>query len=287
MIDSSTRLYALIGNPVSGSKSPWIHNHIFKTCDLPGAYLAFDVAKEQLNHAVEGMKALNVKGINVTIPYKTEIMSFLDEVDPLADQLGAVNTIVCEDGKWKGYNTDGLGLIAVLKRHIPDFEDKKVLVLGAGGAARGICGILAQSSLTEMGIWNRTPERAVQLSDAINFNKRENNKMNIIPVASVEMFSNYDVVINTTSVGMAPDINQTPVDITSLNQKAIICDIVYKPHKTKLIREALAYGHKVIYGIEMLLEQALLAEQLWNGLSDEIIAKNRNELMTEFEALNK
>jgi shikimate dehydrogenase len=106
-------------------------------------------------------------------------------------------------------------------------------------------------------------------------------------VSSVEAFINYDVVINTTSVGMAPDIEQTPVEISSLNPDAIVCDIVYKPHKTKLIREALANGHKVIYGIEMLLEQALLAQELWNGLTYEVISKNRNELMTEFEALNK
>lgn len=287
MIDNSTNLYALIGNPVSGSKSPWIHNHIFETCHLPGAYLAFDIEKDQLRHAVVGMKALNVKGINVTIPYKTEIMTFLDEVDPLAEKLGAVNTIVCEDGKWKGFNTDGLGLIAVLKRHIADFEEKKVLVLGAGGAARGICGILAESGIAKMGIWNRTPERAIQLSEALNLSKSENGHIDITPVSSVKAFINYDVVINTTSVGMAPDIEQTPVEITSLNPDAIVCDIVYKPHKTKLIREALSNGHNVIYGIEMLLEQALLAQKLWNGLTDEVISKNRNELMTEFEALNK
>lgn len=287
MIDSSTNLYALIGNPVSGSKSPWIHNHIFETCHLPGAYLAFDIEKDQLSQAVVGMKALNVKGINVTIPYKTEIMTFLDEVDPLAEKLGAVNTIVCKDGKWKGFNTDGLGLIAVLKRHIADFEEKKVLVLGAGGAARGICGILAESKIAEMGIWNRTPERAIQLSEALNLSKSENGHFDITPVSSVKAFINYDVVINTTSVGMAPDIEQTPVEITSLNPDAIVCDIVYKPHKTKLISEALSNGHNVIYGIEMLLEQALLAQKLWNGLTDEVISKNRNELMTEFEALNK
>lgn len=285
MIDSSTHLYALIGNPVSGSRSPWIHNHIFNVCKISGVYLAFNVANDQLNHAVMGMKALNIKGINVTIPYKTDIMSYLDEIDPLAQKLGAVNTIVCDGGKWKGYNTDGLGLIAVLRRHLFEIENKKVLVLGAGGASRGICGILADSSIAKLGIWNRTTEKAVELVDTLNLIERKNVSIKAV-VSDVE-FVEYDIVINTTSVGMAPDIDQSPVDVALLNSNAIVCDIVYKPHNTKLLIDAVKQGHKVIYGIEMLLEQALLAQKLWNGLTDEVLAENRKALMTEFEALNK
>ena len=285
MIDSTTQLYGLIGNPIMGSRSPWIHNHVFNTCDIPGVYLAFNVESKQLGEAVSGLKALGVKGFNVTIPYKSDIIPFLDSIDPVAKQMGAVNTVVCKDGHWNGYNTDGPGLIAVLKRHVPDLEKQKILVLGAGGASRGICGTLVTTGVMQLGIWNRSSDKAMQLTEELQNIVREG--CTVTSVSSENCFSEYDVVINTTSVGMAPETECTPVSISLLKPDAVVCDIVYKPHRTLLLREAIKKGHPVVFGIEMLIEQALLAQQLWNGLTEDDLSENRKALMAEFEGFHK
>lgn len=285
MIDSTTQLYGLIGNPVLGSRSPWIHNHVFNTCGIPGVYLAFNVASNRLGEAVSGLKALGIKGFNVTMPYKSDIIPLLDDIDPIAKQMGAVNTVVCKDGQLYGHNTDGPGLIAVLRRHVPELEQKKILVLGAGGASRGICGTLVSIKGVTLGIWNRSSDRAVQLAAELKHGKSEG--CTVTAVCSENAFSDYDVVINTTSVGMAPETECTPIDITLLKQGAVVCDIVYKPHLTLLLREAIHAGHPVIYGIEMLIEQALLAQKLWNDLKDDQIFEIRVALMKEFEGFHK
>ncbi len=285
MTDSATRLYGLLGNPVSGSKSPWIHNHVFESCDINGIYLAFAIAAEDLGSAVVGLKALKAQGLSVTIPYKTDIIPFMDSIDPMAEALGAVNTVVCNEGHWRGYNTDGSGLLAVIKRHVPDVGKLKVLVLGAGGASRGICGALVLGGVRQLGIWNRSPEKAQNLAAELKSLAMEDQ--DIIHMESEDAFSDFDLVINTTSVGMEPVIDVSPARVSSFRSGAAVCDIVYKPHRTRFIQEAEAAGHPVIHGIEMLIEQALLAQQLWNPLTDEQLAENRMELMEEFDGLKK
>lgn len=285
MTDSSTRLYGLLGNPVSGSKSPWIHNHVFESCDINGVYLAFTIAPEDLGSAVIGLKALKAKGLSVTIPYKTDIIPFMDSIDPMAEALGAVNTVVSSEGHWRGYNTDGTGLLAVIKRHVPDIAKLRVLVLGAGGASRGICGALVLGGVRQLAIWNRSSEKAQKLAAELKSLALEDQ--DIVHLESEDGFSDFDLVINTTSVGMEPEIHASPAHVSSFRSGATICDIVYKPHRTRFIQEAEAAGHPIIYGIEMLIEQALLAQQLWNPLSDEQLAKNRIELMEEFDGFNK
>lgn len=285
MIDSTTQLYGLLGNPIFGSRSPWIHNHVFNTCGIPGVYLAFNVESKRFGEAVSGLKALGIKGFNVTMPYKSDIIPFLDGIDPIAKQMGAVNTVVCKDGQFYGHNTDGPGLIAVLKRHVPELEQKKILVLGAGGASRGICGTLVSIKGVTLGIWNRSLDKAVQLAAELNHGKSEGRTVSA--VNSENCFSEYDVVINTTSVGMAPETECTPIAISFLKPGAVVCDIVYKPHLTLLLREAIHAGHPVIYGIEMLIEQALLAQKHWNDLKDDQLFEIREALMKEFEGFHR
>jgi shikimate dehydrogenase len=219
------------------------------------------------------------------MPYKSDIIPFLDDIDPIAEQMGAVNTVVCKEGHLYGHNTDGPGLIAVLRRHVPEFEQKKILVLGAGGASRGICGTLVSIKGVTLGIWNRSFDKAVQLAAELNPSKSEG--CIVTAVSSENCFSEYDVVINTTSVGMAPETECTPIQITFLKPGAVVCDIVYKPHLTLLLREAIHAGHPVIFGIEMLIEQALLAQKLWNDLTEDQIFEIREALMKEFEGLHK
>lgn len=285
MIDSTTRLYGLVGNPVSGSRSPWIHNRVFEIQAVPGAYLAFAVPPEALENAITGLKALNARGINVTIPHKTAIIPLLDSVDPMAEMLGAVNTVVCSDGHWRGHNTDGPGLLAVLKRHLNNIEDLRILILGAGGAARGICGALAREGVRCIGIWNRTPEKAALL--AVELQTLARTGQAFFHVADADAFAEFDLVINTTSVGMEPAVDAAPADVSGFSSGATVCDIVYKPHQTLFLKNALASGHPVIYGIEMLIEQALLAAQLWNPLSDADLSALRTGLIEEFEAFDK
>lgn len=285
MIDSTTQLYGLIGNPVLGSRSPWIHNHVFNTCGIPGVYLTFNVESKALAEAVLGLKALGVKGFNVTMPYKSDIIPLLDGIDPFAKQMGAVNTVVCKGGQFYGHNTDGPGLIAVLWRQVPELEQKKILVLGAGGASRGICGALASIKGIMLGIWNRSSDKAVQLAAELDHGKSEG--CTVASVCSENAFADYDVVINTTSVGMAPETEHTPININLLKQGAVVCDIVYKPHRTLLLREAIHAGYPVIYGIEMLIEQALLAQKLWNDLKDDQLFEIREALMKDFEGFHK
>ncbi|SCZ82018.1 shikimate dehydrogenase [Acidaminobacter hydrogenoformans] len=268
------RLYGLIGDPVTGSRSPWIHNTIFNALGLKAAYLAFHVEPTRLGASIAGFRAIGMGGFNITIPHKQTAIGHLDALDPFAEKLGAVNTVAITPEGLIGYNTDGPGLISVLRRKIGAIEDKKVLILGAGGAARGIAGSLLFNGVKDVGICNRTWTKA----DALIRDLEIFGKAHIV---DRENFKDYDLVINTTSVGMYPFEDATPVDIKYLHPEADVCDIVYKPRRTRLIREAEAAGHRVIFGIDMLIEQAVLAEKIWFNLTDEQVDHARELIHTE------
>jgi shikimate dehydrogenase len=168
MITANSRIAGLIGHPIAHSLSPQLHNHLYASLGLDMMYLAFDVKPDQLHAAVEGMLALGFVGFNITKPYKERIVDILDIIDPEAAIIGAVNTVKIQNGKLHGYNTDGPGLIEALKRENIEVEHKNVLVLGAGGSARSAGIYLAKENPASIRIWNRTPERAVILSDLIN-----------------------------------------------------------------------------------------------------------------------
>lgn len=282
-MDAETRLYGVIGKPVSGSKSPWIHNTLFEATGTNGAYLAFEIQEDQLTAALNGFRAQGAVGLSVTIPYKEAVIDWLDAVDPYAAALGAVNAVHFENGRSIGYNTDGPGLIKVLKQHDTQLADRRVLVLGAGGASRGICGALLDAGVQVVGLWNRTHERAVELAETLKDFAGSTGR--IQPEPDSASFHKYDVVINTTSVGMQPNVGDTPVEISVLKPGALVCDIVYKPHETRLIREARSSGHPVVYGVEMLIEQALLAQQIWNGYTEETLAPIRKKLLEQAIAM--
>lgn len=285
MIDSGTALHGLLGNPIAGTRSPWIHNTVFEQLGINGAYLAFTVEEKGLADAVRGLKALGVRGFNVTIPYKEAILPLLDRVDPPAARLGAVNTVVADNGVLTGFNTDGPGLAAVLRRHLGSLRGLRVLVLGAGGAARGICGALLEAGVSELALLNRSRERAEALMLELGSLRADGQGLTVLGPG--DSLAPYPLVINTTSVGMAPLNDAVPVALDSLAPGAAVCDIVYKPHWTRLLREAQGAGHPVIHGIEMLIEQALLAQQLWHGITEEQLAPLRQRLAWEFERFDK
>lgn len=262
----NSRRYALLGSPVSGSKSPLIHHTSFVFNEINATYEAFEVLPEQLGEALKAFILDGYSGFNITMPHKEAVLAFVDELDPLAEHMGAVNTLVVRNGKIRGYNTDGLGLAESLTHHGLVLQGLRVLVLGAGGAAKGICHALALSGVGRLDIYNRTLETAQALVLSLVEQYEVESKVFDLTEFDLEKahkLSGYDLVINTTSVGMIPNTESLPIEPEIFSKETVFCDIVYKPHETLFLRRARAMGAKCIYGIEMLIFQALLSEQLW------------------------
>ncbi len=268
VVSGKTSLCGLIGDPVEHSMSPAMHNAAFREVGIDYLYVPFRVKKEELGKAIEGMRALNIKGLNVTIPHKVDVLQFLDELDHLAEQIGAVNTIVNDDGVLRGYNTDGAGFLQALLERGIEPAGKNVVIMGAGGASRAISFILADRG-THLVILNRLLELdwAKELASRISqtFNKEvealELNRENLARV-----LDKAEILVNATSVGMSPNIDQTPVDSDLLRPGLVVFDIVYNPIKTRLLREAEAAGAETIGGLDMLIWQGAIAFEKWTGL---------------------
>ena len=267
MISGKTRLCGVIGDPVEHSMSPVMHNAAFREAGIDYLYAPFRVKKAELGQAIEGMRALNIKGLNVTIPHKVDVIQFLDELDPLAEKIGAVNTIVNDDGVLTGYNTDATGFLQALLERGIEVEGKNIVILGAGGASRAISFILADRG-AHLVILNRLLELdwAEGLAKRISqiFSKEvealELNRKNLTGA-----LDRADILVNATSVGMSPDVDQTPVDSDLLRPGLLVFDIVYNPLKTRLLREAEIAGAKTTSGIDMLIWQGALAFEKWTG----------------------
>jgi shikimate dehydrogenase len=265
LISGKTKVCGIIGDPIEHTMSPVMQNAAFGKLGLDYVYLAFHVRQEELDKAVAGMRALNIRGLNVTIPHKVTIIPFLDKLDPLAEKIGAINTIVNEDGVLTGYNTDATGFLqALLERGIKP-KEKKVIILGAGGAARAISFILAGRGAS-MVIMNRHSARAEDLARRIAQFFPEEVKTLALNEENLKMaLANADILINTTSAGMVPDVDETPVPAELLKKGLIVFDIVYNPVKTRLLREAETAGAQTMNGLDMLVWQGALAFEKWTG----------------------
>ena len=268
IVSGKTRICGLIGDPVEHSMSPTMQNAAFRKLGLDYLYLPFRVKKEEVGQAIAGMRALNIRGLNVTAPHKVAVVQFLDELDHLAGKIGAVNTIVNEDGVLTGHNTDATGFLqALLEREIEP-AGKRVVILGAGGAARAIAFVLAERGATLL-ILNRALELdwAEELARRLSatFSKKvealELKQENLAPA-----LGQADILVNATSVGMAPIANETPVPADLLHPNLIVYDIVYNPMKTRLLREAEAVGASTIGGVDMLVWQGALAFEKWTSM---------------------
>lgn len=261
----AVKLFLLLGDPVEGSLSPAMHNAAFRALGLNCAYVALDVPARSLADAIAGIRAMGVSGFNVTIPHKISVMNFLDELDGSASLAGAVNTVKNMRGKLVGFNTDGEGALRVLEAKIGPIKGKKVVLLGAGGAARAIVFSLVKAG-AELTIANRTVARARALASMVDQNLG-------VTIASIplnrarltKVLKDADVLINATSVGMSPNINQTLVTSSMMHRGLVVNDIVYKPLQTRLLREARRAGAKTIDGLGMLVHQGALAFEIWTG----------------------
>jgi shikimate dehydrogenase len=262
-ISGKTRVCCVIGDPIEHTLSPLIHNAAFKHLKLDLVYVAFRVRKEELENAVKGMRSLGIHGLNVTMPHKNAIIKYLDEVDSTAKFIGSVNTVLNNDGKLIGFNTDGVGALKALKENQVHLDGKKLLLLGAGGAAQAIAFQLA-SEVEEIRILSRDGEKAKQLAEALRekFNRKIVGDM--LSASTIkEQLKDADILVNATSVGMHPNPEQTLVNREWLKPNMAVMDIVYNPVETRLLRDAKSVGAKVVYGTEMLVFQGAASFEIW------------------------
>ncbi|MGM7721044.1 shikimate dehydrogenase [Metabacillus sp. Hm71] len=261
-------LYGVIGCPIKHSMSPDIHNDAFKEKHLNGYYHAFHVEPERLKESVQALKILGVKGFNVTIPHKISIIPYLDELDETAKIAGAVNTVINVEGRLIGHNTDGNGYVRSLTKILQKpIQEQKILIIGAGGAARGIYFTLAHQGCSEIDLCNRTVSKAEKLINECPFG--HTSKALSLEQAEQQL-ENYDVIIHTTAVGMHPNVEQKPLSVKHAKRTAVVSDIVYNPIKTSLLQEAEEQGLTIHNGVGMFVHQAALAFTLWTGIEPSI-----------------
>lgn len=262
-IKGSTNIVGLIGHPVEHSFSPPMHNAAFEALGMDYAYVAFDVDPSDLKSAIDGAKSLHIKGFNVTIPHKIQVMDYLDEIDEVAGLIGAVNTIDFKE--MKGYNTDGIGAIKAIEEVI-SVKDKNVVIAGAGGASRAISFYIAKYGAESLTILNRNVRKAQNMAeDVLNSGLIDSVRSGSISDIN-DCLIDADILIDTTPVGMHPHINDEPIALAEdMPEDLVVFDAVYNPNETVLLKEAIEAGAKPIYGIKMLLYQGAESFEIWTG----------------------
>jgi len=265
----STRVLCVIGHPVSHSLSPVMHNAAIEALNVDYVYVAFHVLPERLGEAVEGFRALEIAGVNVTLPHKERVIEYLDEIDETARAIGSVNTIVNSEGRLKGFSTDGPGFLRSVESEWGKVGGCRVLVLGAGGSAKAIAFELARIGC-EIVIANRTYSRAVDLAQSIGAWGQGACAIPLEREALAEAVQSVDLLINTTSVGMHPDVEATPFPPDLIRPGLLVYDLIYNPPRTKLVEEAEARGARALNGLKMLVYQGALSFEMWTGIKPPI-----------------
>lgn len=284
-INGKTRVCGLIGNPVEHTLSPVIHNHLAKTENRNLVYVPFLVEKDRVKEAVEGAYALNIHGLNVTVPYKSAVIPYLKEMDKLAENIGAVNTLVRTENGFKGYNTDMPGLLRAMETENYTIRGESVILLGAGGAARAVAMLCMEQEAKEIFLLNRSVEKAMAVAKEVNGIYKENK---IIPMA----LSDYRklperkyLAIQATSVGLYPNIRDAVIlEKAFYDRIAAAVDLIYNPYETRFMSMVKAHGGRAMNGLKMLLYQGIIAYELWNEVkipeetAEEILIKMKEEL---------
>lgn len=264
-------LYGLLGEKLGHSLSPEIHEPIFKELKIDGKYNLFSIEKERFSKAIESLKTLGVKGVNVTIPYKEEVIEQLDFISEEAKKIGAVNTIHIENGLAKGYNTDYYGFYKMLIRDSVEIKNNDFYILGAGGASRAVVHCLLDNGASSVVLVSRDKEKA-----RLKFKDVNIKVINYDELSSVD---NKYAIVNTTPCGMYPNIDNSAVNKETLNNFKVACDIVYNPEETKFLKLARELGLKTVGGLFMLVGQGVKAEEIWNNKS--IDNKIEEEIFSE------
>lgn len=264
----STKILGVFGHPISHSLSPVMHNAAIEALNIDYIYVPFHVLPEDLEKAVEGVRALNIAGVNVTIPHKEQIIGYLDEVSEYSKQIRSVNTVINVNGRLKGDTTDGLGFLKSAEVQWGKLDGCSVLVLGAGGSAKAICYALARIGCT-ITIANRTQERAEELSEGLQavFGSGKSRAVGLQREVLEEEIRKVELVVNTTSLGMYPNVDEIPLPPDLLRSDLLVYDLIYNPLKTRLVAEAQARGARAMTGLGMLVYQGALSFEMWTGLS--------------------
>ncbi|WP_409289396.1 shikimate dehydrogenase [Peribacillus sp. SCS-37] len=260
------KLYGVMGDPIKHSMSPDIHNDAFRRAGLMSEYVLFHVTSGHLGDAVRGARALGIGGFNVTVPHKTAIIPYLDEVDGLAGTIGAVNTVKNENGRLIGYNTDGPGYIRALKEKVRGtLADMHILLIGSGGAARGIFFSLMKDGVLQADICNRTLSKAEALIEDCPYGNGKSRALSLEEAGT--RLQDYDIIIQTTSSGMSPLTDEVPLRFEGgLKGGVLVSDIIYNPLETEFLKQAGSKGAAVQNGVDMFVYQAALAFEIWTGI---------------------
>lgn len=265
----NTKIVGVMGHPIKHSFSPLMHNIAFEISGLNFIYLPFDIPSNSLKDAMKGMVALGIKGFNVTIPLKEKILPLLKDVSEEANIIGAVNTVVNDDGILRGYNTDVAGVVESLNPFKDEIAGAKISVIGTGGGARSVIYALIRTfKVGQVNIINRTEQTAESLKEYFSVKMIHNDfkAHALVPPDLVETFRNSKLIINTTPMGMFPEIDDSATTIKDSFMKGqIVFDVVYNPVKTKLLRLAESQGATIITGLKMFVEQGAKAYELWTG----------------------
>lgn len=267
-ITGKTKVFGIFGYPVEHSASPLMHNAAFEACGLDCVYVPFPVPPGQLKAAVAGVRAMGLGGVNVTIPHKEAVAEILDDISPEAKLTGAVNTIINTDGRLTGYNTDGRGFLRSLEEEAGFLvQGKTVLILGAGGAARGVAVQLALAGAEKITIANRRPERSTAIADVVAGNTGAAAEVNdLAEKALAGAITAADLIVNTTPLGMFPGTEaMPPLPVELLGNRHLVADLIYNPTETTLLQKARAAGAQTLGGLGMLLYQGAIAFELWTG----------------------
>ncbi|MDH7602826.1 MAG: shikimate dehydrogenase [Armatimonadota bacterium] len=270
----STKVLGVFGHPISHSLSPIIHNAAIEALHIDYIYVPFHVLPEGLGDAVQGIRALQIVGVNVTIPHKERVIEYLDEVDETARTIGSVNTVVNIKGRLKGFSTDGHGFLRSVEAEWGKIDGCRALILGAGGSAKAVAFALAGVGC-EIVIANRTYSRAQELAELL---ESMGSKVGAIPLereALAGAVSSADLLVNTTSVGMHPDTDAVPIPADLIRPGLLVYDLIYNPPRTKLIQEAVAKGAKAINGLKMLVYQGALSFEMWTGIKPPVDVMER------------
>lgn len=282
-VKGTTKVCGIIGNPVEHSISPVLQNTLAKLTNTDLVYVPFKVNNEDIIEAIKGAYALNIFGLNVTVPHKSAVIDTLKDIDPLAKSINAVNTLVRIEGGYKGYNTDILGLKRELEDENISITDKEVILLGAGGAARAIAFLCASLKAKKVFILNRTLEKAMDIKNAVNdyYNSEICVAMKMEDADKLEKDSY--VAIQTTSVGLYPNVEDVCISDDAFYKKIEAgVDIIYNPANTKFMQLVEKNGGKAVNGLKMLLYQGVCAYELWNNIS-----VTKEQAMLVYDAMKK
>ncbi len=268
MVNGKTELYGLLGDPVEHTKSPFIHNTLFNQFNINAIYIPILVNKGGLENAVNGLRAQNFSGFNVTVPYKKDVIRYLDDVANDALLMGAVNTVKNINGRLKGYNTDAEGFVRDFKDGFnASFAQKRVLILGAGGTARALALKLASEGIQHLTIANKTEQNAQNIVNLV-----KNNYGSIVSYINPDLsqlkdeIKSSEIIINTTPAGMSTYLDSTPFNFEyEFDKNQMVYDVIYSPEKTKFLKQAESFGCKTRNGFGMLINQGVSAFEIWTG----------------------